>query len=204
MALEALVPGAGITLNETGTFEAVVPGIGGGVNQTVSVGGGVAAISTTTADSTVSSSAHVSPLAALSAITANSVFSGSAQSTSGATLATTTANSTFSGSAYVSPLAAITTSTADSTFVGSASVGPAATLNQTDIDLIAAAVWAKALNGAFTAEQMQRIMFSALAGRRAGIGTATESYYDVADGITQRIALTPDSNGNGTPTVNGA
>lgn len=67
---------------------------------------------------------------------------------------------------------------------------------------IAAAVWAKAVEG-LTAEQMLRVMLSALAGKRSGIGTATETYYG-QDAVTPRITLTPDVNGNGLPTVNGA
>lgn len=65
----------------------------------------------------------------------------------------------------------------------------------------ATAVWAKAVEG-LTAEQMLRVMLSALAGKRSGIGTATETYYG-QDAVTPRITLTPDQNGNGLPTVNG-
>lgn len=61
--------------------------------------------------------------------------------------------------------------------------------------------WAKAIEG-LTAEQMMRVMLAALAGKRAGIGTATETYYG-QNGTTPRITLTPDAQGNGIPTVNG-
>jgi hypothetical protein len=67
---------------------------------------------------------------------------------------------------------------------------------------VAAAVWSRALEG-LTAEEMLRIMLAALAGKRQGLGTATEQYL-AQDGTTPRITLTADSAGNGTPTLNGA
>jgi hypothetical protein len=77
-------------------------------------------------------------------------------------------------------------------------------LTATDVNAIASAVWATALESGLTAEQITRIMFAALAGKRAGIGTATETYYG-QDGVTPRITLTPtDAHGNGTPIVDGA
>lgn len=64
----------------------------------------------------------------------------------------------------------------------------------------ATAVWAKTLDG-LTAEQIMKVTLAALAGKRSGIGTATETYYDRA-GTAPVITLTPtDGNGNGTPTV---
>jgi hypothetical protein len=75
--------------------------------------------------------------------------------------------------------------------------GTALTAEQT-----ANAVWSKALEG-LTAEQMMRIMLSAMAGKREGLGTATETYL-AQDGLTPRITLTPDVNGNGAPLLNGA
>lgn len=63
-------------------------------------------------------------------------------------------------------------------------------------------VWAKALE-TLTAEEMMRIMLAALAGKRVGLGTATEQYM-AQDDVTPRITLTPDANGNGDPTINGA
>lgn len=63
-------------------------------------------------------------------------------------------------------------------------------------------VWAKALEG-LTAEEMMRIMLAALAGRRQGLGTATEQYM-AQDAITPRITLAPDINGNGTPLLDGS
>lgn len=63
------------------------------------------------------------------------------------------------------------------------------------------AVWGHALEG-LTAEEMLRVMLAALAGKRAGLGTATEQYM-AQDGVTPRITLTPDASGNGTPVING-
>lgn len=70
-------------------------------------------------------------------------------------------------------------------------------------DEIAAAVWSYILEGALTAEQMQRVMLAALAGKRSGLGTAVENYMG-QDGITPRVIFTPsDANGNGTTVVDG-
>ena len=55
--------------------------------------------------------------------------------------------------------------------------------------------WAKVLEG-LTAEEMMRVMLAALAGKRTGLGTATETYM-AQDGTTPRITLTPDQYGNG-------
>jgi len=69
---------------------------------------------------------------------------------------------------------------------------------------IAAAVWAEVLEGTLTAEQMQRIMLAALAGKRAGLGTATEQYM-AQDNVTPRITFTPiDEHANGTTVVDGS
>lgn len=114
--------------------------------------------------------------------------------TAGAATAVVTATGTLQGQAALAG-AASANATATGTLAGT-------TLAQADIDAIAAAVWSTALE-TFTAEEMMRIMFAALSGKRAGIGTATETYYGV-DEVTARITLTPDSNGNGTPVRNGA
>ena len=74
--------------------------------------------------------------------------------------------------------------------------GTALTAEQT-----AEAVWSKSLES-LTAEEMMRIMLAALAGKRQGLGTATETYL-AQDGTTPRITLTADAEGNGTPTLNG-
>lgn len=68
----------------------------------------------------------------------------------------------------------------------------------------AAAVWSQVLEGALTAEQMQRILLASLAGKRAGLGTATEEYMGV-DGVTPRVTFTPtDSSGNGSTVLDGS
>ena len=67
---------------------------------------------------------------------------------------------------------------------------------------IAEAVWSKSLES-LTAEQMMRIMLSALAGKRQGLGTSTEIHYG-QDGTTPRITFSADAEGNGTPILNGA
>tara|TARA_R110000772_G_scaffold8737_2_gene28940 strand:- start:14467 stop:15084 length:618 start_codon:yes stop_codon:yes gene_type:complete len=68
--------------------------------------------------------------------------------------------------------------------------------------LTASEMWSHVVEG-FTAEEMMRVMLAALAGKRQGLGTITEEYM-AQDGTTPRITLTPDVNGNGTPTINGA
>ena len=68
---------------------------------------------------------------------------------------------------------------------------------------IGAAVATRALDADITMEQALRVVMAALAGKRSGIGTATEQYF-ARDGVTPRITLTPDVNGNGLPIINGA
>ena len=68
---------------------------------------------------------------------------------------------------------------------------------------IASQVWSKVIE-TLSAEEMMRVMLAAMAGKRAGLGTATEQYMG-RDGVTPRITLAPtDAAGNGTPTINGA
>lgn len=82
-------------------------------------------------------------------------------------------------------------------------LSPRPTLNAADIAAIAAAVWAEVLEGTLTAAQMQRIKLAALAGKREGLGTATEEYMGV-DGTTPRVTFTPsDAAGNGSTVVDG-
>jgi hypothetical protein len=64
---------------------------------------------------------------------------------------------------------------------------------------IATAVWAETLD-VITAEQTMKVVLAALAGKRAGIGTATERYYDSAV-TTAVVTFAPDARGNGIPTV---
>jgi len=53
-----------------------------------------------------------------------------------------------------------------------------------------------------TSEEILRVMLAALAGKRQGLGTATEQYLG-RDGVTVRIELSPDVHGNGTPLLDG-
>ena len=66
---------------------------------------------------------------------------------------------------------------------------------------VSEAVWATALEG-LTAEEIMRVLLAAMAGKRQGLGTATENYM-AQDGVTPRITLAPDQNGNGTPVIDG-
>jgi hypothetical protein len=80
----------------------------------------------------------------------------------------------------------------------------ATSLSQADLNAIAAAVWGTILEGTLTAEQIQRINLAALAGKRQGLGTATEEYL-AQDGVTPRVTFTPsDASGNGTTVVDGS
>lgn len=94
-------------------------------------GGASASISITTDESTVSSSAYVSPLASLSVSSADSAFSGSAYVSPVAALVTTTADAVPSSSAYVSPAASLAVTTESATFSGSAASGNGASLSIT-------------------------------------------------------------------------
>lgn len=72
------------------------------------------------------------------------------------------------------------------------------------IDTVPDDVWAEVLEGTLTAAQIQRIKLAALAGKRQGLGTATEAYL-AQDGVTPRVIFTPaDAAGNGTTVVDGA
>ncbi len=77
------------------------------------------------------------------------------------------------------------------------------TAAQLDQASIGSAVATRALDGDITVEQALRVVMAALAGKRQGIGTATEQYF-ARDGVTPRITLTPDAAGNGLPVINGA
>lgn len=61
----------------------------------------------------------------------------------------------------------------------------------------------RVVDGAITKAGHEKIILAALAGKRSGLGTATETYM-AQDGTTPRITLTPDAAGNGAPTLNGA
>lgn len=91
--------------------------------------------------------------------------------------------------------------TPDSAWEWHAEDGSADAMVDNMADTMPAAIWQRTLEG-LTAEQMMRIMLAALAGKRQGLGTATEQYL-AQDGTTPRITLTPDASGNGAPTLNG-
>lgn len=60
------------------------------------------------------------------------------------------------------------------------------------------------VEGGLSQDEVSRIMLAALAGKREGLGTATEQYM-AQDGTTPRITLTGfDASGNGTPAVDGS
>lgn len=63
--------------------------------------------------------------------------------------------------------------------------------------------WAAIVEGGMTAGDILRVVLSALAGKREGVGTAVESYYG-QDGTTIRIEFAHDANNNGTPFIDGA
>lgn len=65
-------------------------------------------------------------------------------------------------------------------------------------------VWTRALEAGLTAEQITRIMLSALSGKSTGVGTTNEKYKSI-DGVTDRLAVDFDAQGNRSAvTLNGA
>ena len=130
------------------------------------------------------------------------VVSGAGALSHNGTGAVTVGNTTSSGvGGVVGTVTGTGSLTAGATTLsGAGSVTGATTLTADDLQ----AIWDVELETGYTARQMMRIMFAALAGKRSGLGTSTESYYDVATGTTVRISLTPDANGNGTPVVDGS
>ena len=64
----------------------------------------------------------------------------------------------------------------------------------------AAAVWAAVAEGVLTYAEFQTIMFSVLAGRSTGGGTANIDFRDLAD-TKSRVTVTVDANGNRTAIV---
>jgi hypothetical protein len=65
---------------------------------------------------------------------------------------------------------------------------------------IADAVWQKALEGAYTAEELIRILTAVLAGRVTGAGSGVEKFRDIAN-TKDRVTSTVDDNGNRTNIV---
>lgn len=60
--------------------------------------------------------------------------------------------------------------------------------------------WTEVIEGTYTAEQILRIIASALAGKVSGAGTGTETFKGL-DGTTDRIVSTVDDDGNRTDVV---
>lgn len=80
---------------------------------------------------------------------------------------------------------------------------PAGVLAAAQVAPIQATSQARVLEGTITEADAQRIMLAAMAGKRQGLGTATEEYL-AQDGTTPRITFTPlDDQGNGTTVVDG-
>lgn len=65
----------------------------------------------------------------------------------------------------------------------------------TDAQILAQAVWAHIIEGALSAEEVQRIMLAALAGKTEGVGTSTEKFKSLDD-TKPRITTTFDAQGN--------
>jgi hypothetical protein len=65
---------------------------------------------------------------------------------------------------------------------------------------IAAAVGARLVEGAYTADQIIRIIASVLSGKVSGAGTGVESFRDILD-LKDRARITVDTNGNRTGVV---
>ena len=77
-------------------------------------------------------------------------------------------------------------------------------LSAADVALMTNSVWSRVIESTLTAEQIQRILLAGVAGKRQGLGTATEEYMG-QDGVTPRITFVPtDAAGNGTPVVDGS
>lgn len=64
------------------------------------------------------------------------------------------------------------------------------------------AIGTRLIENGMSQDEVTRIMLAALAGKRQGLGTATEEYLS-QDNSKARITLSPDPNGNGDPTVDG-
>lgn len=84
--------------------------------------------------------------------------------------------------------------------------GGTAVIDTTDLvspRSVATAIWEEPLETTYTAEQVMKIMASALAGKVSGAGSGTETFKGL-DGSTDRIVSTVDSSGNRTAvTVDG-
>lgn len=66
-----------------------------------------------------------------------------------------------------------------------------------DYNLLAQAVWEAAIDGGYTAEELMRLMSSAMAGKVSGAEGTTTIFRDITD-TKDRITATVDTNGNRT------
>jgi len=64
------------------------------------------------------------------------------------------------------------------------------------------AIGTRLIENGMSQDEVTRVMLAALAGKRQGLGTATEQYLS-QDNSKARITLAPDVNGNGDPVVDG-
>jgi hypothetical protein len=151
------------------------------------------------------SNANIGSLNSISGIIGNSVADGFT-----ATLSSFSAINCIIGNSLASGYSASINSV-ENTLVGNSTAdGLAATISSSfttlsagDLAAISDAIGNRVIEGGYTFDEMMRIMFAALAGRRQGLGTTTERYMDVTTN-KPRIVLTPDEYGNGTPIVDGS
>jgi hypothetical protein len=73
----------------------------------------------------------------------------------------------------------------------------AASSGGVDYNLLASAVWQKAIEGGYTAEELLRLMSSAMAGKVSGAEGTTTTFRDVSD-TKDRIVASVDVSGNRT------
>lgn len=163
--------------------------IAGGKNATVTIEG--VASGTFTGQLVVSGSATINGTATVTAnsfaaLNGTATISGSATPTFAIT-AKAWGTTSISGTATV-------TATRYATGTLEAEITPFTELSPTSL---ANAVWAQALEAGYTAEQMMRVMASALAGEVSGAGTATVTIRDIGD-TTDRIVASVDGSGNRT------
>lgn len=64
-----------------------------------------------------------------------------------------------------------------------------------NVDQIAQAVWQRTIEAGLSAEAIQRVLVSMLAGKVSGAGTSTEVFRDLAD-TKSRVTVTVDESGN--------
>lgn len=163
--------------------------IAGGKNGAVTISG--VASGTFTGQLVVSGSVTISGAATVTgnsfaALNGAATISGSASPTFAIT-ALAWGTTTIAGAATFS-------ATRYATGTLEAEITPFTELSPTSL---ANAVWTQALEAGYTAEQMMRVMASALAGEVSGAGTATVTIRDIGD-TTDRIVASVDGSGNRT------